>query len=749
MSLNDSFRSWTKNLRHGRSLGSRIARSMASSLRKTAHQPLGRGGVVARVEQLEERTLLTAITVTSTLDTIDPNDGVTTLREAVIAANNSPGDDTITLPAGTYTLGIAGAGENAAATGDLDITDTTGSLTIIGAGAETTIIDAGGATGLNDRVFEVLSGVVVNVSGVTVTGGSLGGFANFGTLTLTNNTVSNNLGRGIYNAGVLTLRNSTLSGNTTTGNGGGIYNSGGHLSIIDSSILSNTSSRTGGGGINSAGVSTVTISGSFIQGNEGGALRSGSRAVWNITDTTISGNSGVWSGGFSGAGDLTISDSTISDNTGGGAAIALNGPLTLVNSSIIRNTGISSGGLAMGGSGNIWTISGSTISNNVGTQSGGLFLSNGVVSIIDSFIEDNIATEFGGGGIRNSGSDLTLMNTVISGNDAPSGAAILSKNDATLMVVDSTIVDNLSSNRTIILEGGTNTFVRSSIADNAGGGIWSSGSIGTLLTVIDSTISGNASGTGAISASGGVILTVENSTLTGNIRGIRVLGAATINNSTITNNLNDGIQHVFTDPVEVKNSIIAGNAKDLSGVFNSLGHNLIRDIRTATGFTDGVNGDQVGGAGNAIIDPLLGSLQDNDGPTFTQALLPTSPAIDAGSSTDPSGAPVTADQRGITRPQGVANDIGAFEVQVLNLPPVSDAGGPYAVEEGSVIQLDVSGTTDPDLPNDNLTYAWDLDGDGLFGETGTDAARGDETGIAPTFSSSLRKNQTGNSQPVF
>src|SRR5438046_1414468 len=100
------------------------------------------------LERLEDRNLLAAITVTGPGAPIAV-DGVVTLREAIISANNNAnlnadvvavgayGADTITLPAGTYTLAIAGAGEDAAATGDLDIT---GSLTINGAGAATTII---------------------------------------------------------------------------------------------------------------------------------------------------------------------------------------------------------------------------------------------------------------------------------------------------------------------------------------------------------------------------------------------------------------------------------------------------------------------------------------------------------------------------------------------------------------------------------------------------------------------------------
>src|SRR5439155_2998816 len=88
-------------------------------------------------------------TVTKTADTNDGNcDTDCSLREAIIAANASPGMDTIIIPPGTYLLSIPGMEEDAAATGDLDITD---GLILTGAGAASTIIDGGGV----DRVFHV------------------------------------------------------------------------------------------------------------------------------------------------------------------------------------------------------------------------------------------------------------------------------------------------------------------------------------------------------------------------------------------------------------------------------------------------------------------------------------------------------------------------------------------------------------------------------------------------------------------
>src|ERR1700752_5052481 len=103
-----------------------------------------------------------AFTVTKTTDT---NDGVCdadcSLREAIIAANATPGADSISLPAAVYTLSLGGVAEDAAATGDLDIT---GTLTITGTGAATSIIDGGGSGGAGDTVFHILAGALVEIS---------------------------------------------------------------------------------------------------------------------------------------------------------------------------------------------------------------------------------------------------------------------------------------------------------------------------------------------------------------------------------------------------------------------------------------------------------------------------------------------------------------------------------------------------------------------------------------------------------
>lgn len=179
---------------------------------------------------------MATFTVNSFADTIDadPGDGNaadsngnTTLRAAIMEANALASNDTIVLPAGMYTLSLAGSGEDGALTGDLDVANN-GTLAIAGAGATT--IDANQI----DRVFHVLSGANLAILDVTVTNGKAllhigGGIFNYrGTLTVTSSTISGNSadsGGGIANHGysvfnviygALTLGNTILAGNTAS-----------------------------------------------------------------------------------------------------------------------------------------------------------------------------------------------------------------------------------------------------------------------------------------------------------------------------------------------------------------------------------------------------------------------------------------------------------------------------------------------------------------------------------------------------
>src|SRR6185295_10114530 len=183
------------------------------------------------------------------------------------------------------------------------------------------------------------------------------------------------------------------------------------------------------------------------------------------------------------------------------------------------------------------------------------------------------------------------------------GGGIALLNNSVLSVTGSSVIGNTSTGPGggIIVQGGsTATITNSTVSGNqglTGGGIYND--ISTTLSIASTTITGNSA-----SSSGNGILTN---------------GAATVGNS-----------------------IIAGNSTaDVIGPFNSQGYNLVGIGNGSSGFT--ASGDQVGNTA-APLNPRLGPLANNGGPTLTHALLPLSPAIDAGKSL------LTTDQRGMPRP---------------------------------------------------------------------------------------------------
>ncbi len=237
------------------------------------------------------------ITVTTTEDELNA-DGDCSLREAIVAANTDTAvdacdaggaDDVIMAPPGHYVLSLAGADEDAAATGDLDII---GAVTIDGAGMGQTIVDGAAA----DRIFDVHDGAELTVAGLTLQNGAASS------------------GGGISAYGNLTLRNSRITGSVADGVGGAIYATG--LLEIDNSRLDNNQANTGG---------ALFIS--FLT------------AV--VDRTEISGNSAEAGGGVYNSGMLILTNSTVSDNTAtgsGGGILAVESPYThLYNVTISDN----------------------------------------------------------------------------------------------------------------------------------------------------------------------------------------------------------------------------------------------------------------------------------------------------------------------------------------------------------------------------------------------------------------------------
>jgi hypothetical protein len=286
---------------------------------------------------------------------------------------------------------------------------------------------------------------------------------------------------------------------------------------------------------------------------------------------------------------------------------------------------------------------GLTITQGAAVYGGGIF-NQGTLTLTNATVSGNYVAgyyAYGGGGIYNSGT-LTLNNATVSGNYSY-GAGY----------------DGYSG----------------------GGGIYNSGT----LTLNNTTVSGNSDGYettdsghgGGIYIDGGT-LTLNNATVSGNYAnsfyyddgydsyyssgyggGIYIDGGTvTLNNATVSGNsaygyyaYGGGIDN-YAGTLTARNTIIAGNSGfNLTGNVSSEGYNLID------------------------VDPLLGPLQDNGGPTWTMALLAGSPALNAG---DPDQLGV-ADQRGVVRSGGV--NIGAYQASAsafaLTAPATITAGTPF------------------------------------------------------------------------
>jgi|SRR5579871_4962325 len=332
-----------------------------------------------------------------------------------------------------------------------------------------------------------------------------------------------------------------------------------------------------------------------------------------------------------------------------GATVSLSG-MTLQNGSAFGPVQ-ENGGIRGGQGGSIRNLGNLALNNVAITSSyaslGGAIYSAGTLNITNSVLTNNTAEQ--GGAIFNGG-PMTLNNTVVSGSTAHSAGAIFNGGPARInaSVISGSSAQyggggimNLGSRANLIIS-------QSTVSGSVYGGLYSE----SPATIIDSTFSGNST-----SAGGGAIfsigpLTVSNSTFAGNSASVAGAIGSYLASTTLKNNI-------------FSNNAGGNCAIQLGG---SLGGNLSDDT-SCTGLLNR-SGDMNSTA--AGLDPA--GLQNNGGPTPTIALLPSSPAIDAvpaGSCTDAAGTPVTTDQRGVSRPQGRACDIGAFELARPTGGPVS------------------------------------------------------------------------------
>jgi hypothetical protein len=480
--------------------------------------------------------------------------------------------------------------------------DVTGSLTIVGTGSSSSIIGAANS----ERLFDLFGKIDVKFKDLAL-----------------------------------------VDGGNPSSNGGAVQALTANVTLDHVNAARNSGLR--GGAIN-VETGNVTVLASRLGANavsgQGGAIHVGTGKVF-VDQSEIFSNSATVGGGIAVEhGKLTVARSDIHDNAANsGGGINTDGATVALSNTFVRNN------VANGDGGGLRvfaavTADGSQITGNTARTSGGGIAAI-AANLIRSTVSDNHTLGFGGGISANA---ATLDHTVVSDNSADGDGGGLYILGGTARLTASTV----HGNRAVTGGGGgiaaTTAALVASTVDNNSSHLFGGGLSAVTATLTNSTISGNTTNT-----TGG---------------GIHLERGGTILNSTIAFNHADGfgggIENVGGVPVRVKNTIIAQNnavhfGQDVLGLFDSLGHNLVQDPNSGnanTDFTDPFNLDILG------VDPKLGALSDNGGPTRTHALLAGSLAIDHGSN---SGAPTT-DQRGVARPRdGDHNgsrivDIGAFEL---------------------------------------------------------------------------------------
>lgn len=368
----------------------RIRKSQPLARKNGTYRPRQLSAFVS-LESLEDRTMLSAVTVDNNLDVVngdtssiaallasDGGDGIS-LREAVLATNNTSGADTIdfdaSLSGSTITLGGT----------HIWISD---DVTITGLGADLLTIDADNMS----RVFLIRdsspSMAVVNISGVTLTRGYEGGVTD--------------AGGAILNQEHLTISDSVIIGNFAADGGGGVENVRSSTGFSDTAWLR---------------IINSTIVGNSTAGN-GGAIRSGHGSSVNTS---------VW-----------VVNSTISDNTasdGGGISFG-SGSLHILNSAIFDNSATNKGGGIHGrSSGSHAFVTNSTVSSNTAGGQGGGIYTFGADYFRNSTISGNSATGDGGGVFvgTDANSAATFWSTLVSGNSATGGGDEIYKHAGTIV----------------------------------------------------------------------------------------------------------------------------------------------------------------------------------------------------------------------------------------------------------------------------------------------------------------------------
>lgn len=546
------------------------------------------------------------------------------------------------------------------------------------------------------------TGANLTIDNCTVTGNSAGtgggllnnldAQATILTTTFSANATTTN-GGGALNGGDLTVSDSTFSGNTATSRGGGLGNFSADSVLTISNSVVNGNTANGGGGLDNVS-GTLTLNQVTVMNNsadQGGGLSNGDRLSVTLGD--FSGNTAISiGGGLSNGGQGTISQSQFSDNDAPYAGALLNNPsaILLVEDSQFHGNSASDDGGAVLNGGDL-TINTSTFQSNSATGGGAIDNGSGNLTVNNSLFQANLAV-LNGGAIENFIGLLTVNNSVFQ-NNTVSAIGVSGGFGGAIYNTQGTVTVDLSRF--------SDNEARSTTSGNGWGGALFNQS--GVMTVDHSTLNGNSATTFGGGLFNGGSLTLQNSTLFANtasvygggLANLRVepgIGVADVNNVTVTlngANRGGGAFNGSVGVLNVNNSTFYVNQTSTGGseFFNATGTLTVRNSIAANQSSNSACYGTIstGGAPNLAsdtscafslrADPLLGGLQDNGGPTQTRALLPGSPALDAGD--DATCLPT--DQRGSPRPRGAACDLGSFEA--LAYPAVQFESDAYTVSE--------------------------------------------------------------------
>ena len=370
-----------------------------------------------------------------------------------------------------------------------------------------------------------------------------------------------------------------------------------------------------------------------------------------------------------------------------GGAASLSG-LTITGGNAISGDGLSNsyygGGLA--NSGGTVTLSDCTVSGNfAGIDGGGLMNYNGgTATLSDCTVSGNFAS-YEGGGLMNRDGTATLSNCTVSGNHAGyNGGGLMNYNGGTATLSDCTVSGNNAQ---------------------LGGGL---ANVGGTATLSDCTVSGNSAdlGGGLANYGGEAKLGLTDCTMSGNSANsyggglFNSGGTATLSDCTVGGNSassGGGVYNRLSTAMLI-NCTISGNSASSGGggVYNNYSNGTVNAVNTIIA-GQAAGGDIQGpysGSNNLIGgNPLLAPLGNYGGPTQTMALMPGSPAIDAG--TTGTGVPTT-DQRGLGRVGNV--DIGAVESQGYTLTVTG--GNSQTALGGAAFASPLAVSVAPDYSND-------------------------------------------------